>query len=374
MNKLLIIGGEPKSLVNFRGELLGELVKNNYQVVACANCNCLQSATKLKKIGVEYLSAKIDRTGFNPFNDLFFIFQLILIVYKVRPNVVLSYTLKPVIYGTFVARIFRVKRRFAMVTGLGYTFTFPKSLKKKFLSSIVTFLYKTALKGAKTIFFQNNSDRNYFLENHLISSSVNTCRIMGSGVDLNHYNFTKIPNEVSFLLVARLLNDKGIREYVKAAEIVKKLRPNANITFKLLGPFDSNPSSIQPNIINEWVHSGLVKYYGETDDVRPYIEDCAVFVLPSYREGLPRSVLEAMSMGRAIITTDAPGCRDTVVENVNGFLVPVKSVKELSVAMIKCIDNPKSLIKMGLKSREMIKEIFDVKKVNKIILREMEVL
>jgi glycosyltransferase involved in cell wall biosynthesis len=262
-----------------------------------------------------------------------------------------------------------------MITGLGYTFTFVDSLKKKILNRIVAFLYKISLVGVESIFFQNNNDRDHFIKNKLISNKVKICRIMGSGVDINHFKHTKIRSEkVSFLLIARLLNDKGIREYVAAAAIVKKQKPNENITFSLLGPFDSNPSAIQPKIISEWVNLGLINYEGESDDVRPFIENCSVFVLPSYREGMPRSVLEAMSMGRAIITTDAPGCRDTVVDNVNGFLVPVKSVKELSNAMIRCIDNHESLVKMGLKSRQFIEEKFDVDKVNEVILKQMEVL
>jgi glycosyltransferase involved in cell wall biosynthesis len=375
MNKILIIGSEPKSLIQFRGKLLESLVSYNYEVVACANGVCNQSVAKLKKIGVEYQPAKIKRTSFNPFNDLIFLFQLILIFYRVKPDVILTYTLKPVIYGTFVARIFSIKRRFAMITGLGYSFTFANSFKKKILSQTVSFLYKISLAGAKTIFFQNNNDRDYFLKNNLISSKAKTCRIMGSGVDLNHYGYKELPSKgVSFLLIARLLQDKGIREYVKAAEIVIKQRPDDDITFSILGPFDSNPSSIQPNIINEWVNSGLIKYEGEAEDVRPFIAKCSVFVLPSYREGMPRSVLEAMSMGRPIITSDAPGCRDTVDENVNGFLVPVKSVNVLATAMIRCLDNNKSLVEMGLKSRKMIEKSFDVKRVNEVILREMEIL
>ena len=194
---------------------------------------------------------------------------------------------------------------------------------------------------------------------------------MGSGVDIKHYEFSKISSDsFNFLLIGRLLRDKGIYEYVEAAKIIKKNKPNSNINFNLIGSFDSNPSAIQPKLIEDWVSKKYITYLGEVDDVRPYIKECSVFVLPSYREGLPRSILEAMSMGRAIITTDAPGCRDTILNNKNGILVPVKNSEELAIAMLSTINS--NLIKeMGKESRKLVEEKFDVIKVNQVILKEM---
>ncbi|MDC1387334.1 glycosyltransferase family 4 protein [Candidatus Thioglobus sp.] len=375
MSKVLIIGGEPKSLIQFRGKLLESFKKYHYKVVACANGSCPDTISQLSKIGVDYVPARIMRASFNPLNDLIFFFQLILIIRRVRPDIVLTYTVKPVIYGMLATRLLGIKKRYALITGLGYAFTSVDTLPKKILIGVVSFLYKIALLKAAIVFFQNNNDLDFFKENKLIKQKVLTKRVMGSGVDINYYSYTELPTDkVSFLLIARLLNDKGIREYVKAAELVKKMRPNIDVIFSLLGPFDTNPSAIQPRTIEKWVDAGHIQYEGEAEDVRPYIAKCSVFVLPSYREGMPRSVLEAMSMGRAIITTDSPGCRDTVIENINGYLVPVKSINELSNAMISCLDNRNSLIKMGIKSRSMIEKDFDVQKVNNEILKAMEIL
>jgi len=295
-----------------------------------------------------------------------------LIIRRVKPDCVLTYTVKPVIYGMLAARISGIQQRYAMITGLGYAFISSHSFGKKILKLTVSFLYKLSLAKAKAVFFQNNDDLNLFRNKKIIGEKSHALRVMGSGVDIEHFKFTQIPSgKLVFLLIARLLNDKGIREYVEAARIVKEKRPNDEVNFFLLGSFDSNPAAIQPSVIEQWVSDGFIKYLGSTNDVRSYIEQCSVFVLPSYREGMPRSVLEAMSMGRAIITTDAPGCRDTVVNNENGYLVPVKSIKELSIAMLKLIDNRQAIRKMGIKSRKMAEESFDVSKVNKVILEEM---
>ena len=372
MNKILVIGSHPKSLIQFRGELLHSFRKSGCKVIACASGECTETINNLSIMGIDYIPAPINRTSINPLHDLILLFQLMLIIRRVKPDCVLTYTVKPVIYGMLAARISGIQQRYAMITGLGYAFISSHSFGKKILKLTVSFLYKLSLAKAKAVFFQNNDDLNLFRNKKIIGEKSHALRVMGSGVDIEHFKFTQIPSgKLVFLLIARLLNDKGIREYVEAARIVKEKRPNDEVNFLLLGSFDSNPAAIQPSVIEQWVSDGFIKYLGSTDDVRSYIEQCSVFVLPSYREGMPRSVLEAMSMGRAIITTDTPGCRDTVVHNENGYLVPVKSIKELSIAMLKLIDNRQAIRKMGIKSRKMAEESFDVSKVNKVILEEM---
>ena len=372
MKKILIIGGYPKSLIQFRGKLLDIFTKQGYEVTACSDGYDEKISIKLDEMGVEYIPANIKRTSINPFNDIFLLFQLILIIRKIKPDVVLTYTIKPVIFGMIAARLSGISNRYAMITGLGYVFTSVDSVGKKLLRIAVSFLYRLSLASAKVVFFQNNDDLNLFRSKGVVSQNANCVRVMGSGVDLDYYNFTEINSkEINFIMVARLLNDKGIREYVKAARSVKKLNRYKKINFYLLGGFDSSPASIQPTDLKKWEADDSILYLGEVDDVRPFIKDCSVFVLPSYREGMPRSVLEAMSMGRAIITTDVPGCRDTVVNNVNGYLVKPRSVEDLSRAMISMLENPRALAKMGIASRDFVETQFDVHKVNESILNKI---
>ena len=371
MKKILIIGGNPKSLIKFRGKLLESFIEKGFNVVACASGNCETTSHELTKIGVKYIPASINRTSLNPFHDLFLLCQFILIIRRVKPDLVLTYTIKPTIYGLIAARINFIKKRYAIITGLGYAFTSREHLLKKILGFIASNLYKLSLIKASTVFFQNNDDLDLFRKMNIIYSKTKTIRVMGSGVDIDHYKFSKISSDsFNFLLIARLLRDKGIYEYVEAARIVKENEPNLDINFKLIGSYDSNPSAIKPKIIEDWVSKKYITYLGEVTDVRPYLQECSVFVLPSYREGLPRSTLEAMSIGRAIITTDVPGCRDTILNNINGVLVPVKNSKELAIAMLLIINNNLK-IQMGIESRKIVEESFDVDKVNKVILKEM---
>ena len=369
MKKILIIGGNPK----FRGKLLESFIENDCIVVACASGNCEVTSNELTKLGVKYIPASIHRTSLNPFHDLFLLCQFIFIIRRVKPDLILTYTIKPTIYGLIAARINFIKKRYAIITGLGYAFTSREHFLKKILGFVVSNLYRLSLNKASTVFFQNNDDLDLFKQMNIISSKINAIRVMGSGVDINHYKFSKISSDsFNFLLIARLLRDKGVYEYVEAARIVKENKPNLDINFMLIGPYDSNPSAIKPKIIEDWVSKKYITYLGEVNDVRPYIEECSVFVLPSYREGLPRSTLEAMSIGRAIITTDVPGCRDTILKNINGLLVPVKNSKELAISMLSMINN--NLIhEMGIESRKIVEERFDVDKVNKVILKEMVV-
>ena len=224
---------------------------------------------------------------------------------------------------------------------------------------------------AQTVFFQNPDDQKLFVQMGLLSSNYQSIVVNGSGVDLEHFYLTELPKgSPHFLLVARLLVDKGLREYVHAARKVRKKYPDTRFT--IVGQVDENPNSIRQSELEEWIEERVVDYAGYLIDVRPAIESCSVFVLPSYREGTPRSVLEAMAMGRAIITTDAPGCRETVVNGDNGFLVPVRDVEALAEAMLKFVENPELVALMGQRSRKIAEEKYDVHKVNAVMLREMD--
>lgn len=240
---------------------------------------------------------------------------------KIKPDLVLPYTIKPVVYGTLAAWATKVPHRFALITGLGYAFQEHNNTKYKLVNKIATQLYRVSLNKCQTVFFQNPDDEALFRQLKILKPSTPSFVVNGSGVDISEYTLADLPSQPKFLLIARLLGDKGVREYAQAAKRIKEQFPL--VSFDLVGRLDDNPDAIKQNEIDAWIKAGTINYLGELTDVRPAIAETSVYVLPSYREGTPRTVLEAMSMGRAIITTDAPGCRETVVDGDNGFLVPV---------------------------------------------------
>jgi glycosyltransferase involved in cell wall biosynthesis len=253
----------------------------------------------------------------------------------------------------------------SLVTGLGYTFL-SNSQKMRILRHFVLALYRFAINRNHAVFFQNPDDLSLFRKLSLLTNQTKTVIINGSGVDLDHYNETQLPPKISFLLVARLIREKGIVEFVNAARIVKKSHPDAH--FHLVGWSDGGPSDIAKQELETWAKEGTLHYHGRVQDVRPYIAASSVYVLPSYSEGTPRTVLEAMAMGRPIITTDAPGCRETVQHGRNGYLVPVKDVNSIVDAMEEFIQNPDLVGAMGKESRRIAVNKYDVHKVNREIL------
>lgn len=375
--KILLIASFPDSLITFRGTLIAALLEKGLDVYVAAPDMPLHSPIriKLQSMGVIAHQIPMLRTGTNPFADLFTLCVLIKLMAQIKPNMILSYTVKPVIFGTLAAWVTRIPLRFAMITGLGYTFQDNK--KHSYLQIFIQFLYKFALARAHHVFFQNVDDLSLFQERSILTKSTSASVINGSGVDLDQFAVMPFPldtltnGRVRFLFIGRLLGSKGVREYVQASRLIKTSHPNAQFT--LVGWIDYGPDSISEAELAEWVSDGSIKYLGKLADVRPAIDGCSVYVLPSYREGTPRSVLEAMAMGRPIITTDAPGCRETVVDGDNGFLVPVKDVHALVKAMEKFILDPSLLFKMGKRSRAIAEEKYDVHKVNKLMLKAMSI-
>jgi glycosyltransferase involved in cell wall biosynthesis len=392
--KIVLISNYASSLINFRGDLMSEFVKAGHEVIACAPGESIDTADKLKSKGVSYKAILLDRTGINPIKDLFSFLELATLFRRIRPDIVFNYTIKPVIYGSLAARLAGVSNTFSMITGLGYVFT-GASLRQRIIRALVCRLYRRALSNNRAIFFLNADDLTLFVRSGLVSYSQKTLLINGEGIDINYYTYPSLPNadqggqtikcsetdlmnfphvsmaskQPRFLLIARLIKDKGIFEYVDAARVLKKRHPQA--VFRLLGPFDRNPSAIRESEIKGWQEEGIIEYLGEAEDVRPFIADANVYVLPSYREGLPRTVLEAMAMGRPIVTTDAPGCRETVRDGDNGFLVPVRDVDSLALAMERFILHPELIAKMGSRSREIAEGKYDVRKVNAVIMQTM---
>ncbi len=370
MYKMMIIAGFDRSLLLFRGDLIKEWLNMGYKVTAAAPGNEIKSC--LEKMGVKYVPVPMSRAGINPAKDIYLLFSLVRLLRKEKPDYLFLYTIKPVIYGSFAALFLPTCRVYSMITGLGYVFTANEG-RGRLLKKLVVTMYRTALKRCRKVFFQNLDDMREFLKLRIIEKEK-VVVINGSGVNIDYYRFAPVAEgPATFLLIARLLKEKGILEYVEAARLVKNKYPEA--VFKLIGwPLAGDPSVIEVEKIEKWKEEGIVEILGETDDVRSFIAAASVYVLPSYREGMPRTVLEAMAMGRAIITTDASGCRETVEEGVNGFLVPVKDSRTLAEAMEKFIVEPDLAGKMGRESRRIAEEKYDVRKVNHVINKTMGII
>ena len=311
---------------------------------------------------VEFQGWNLRKAGRNPIAELSSILYLILIFWRFRPEIFFGYTIKPVIYGALISYALGVQRRVVMITGLGYAFLPSGGIAKAFIRQIVFAGYRLALKRASLAIFQNQDDIELFRQRRLLSSQIPVAKVNGSGVDIDYFAATPLPpGPARFLLVSRLLRDKGIYEFIEAARVVKSKMPNAQ--FVLLGKADSNPAAVPPADLETWTAEGIVEYRGYLDD--PYPEYCAahVFVLPSYREGTPRTCLEAMSSGRAIITTDVPGCRETVSDGENGLLVPARDAAALANAMLRLAENLELAGAMGRRGRRIAEERFDLRKV-----------
>lgn len=365
----MLVASFPESVLTFRGALISTMLSSGLSVHVAAP-GLVQGTTvrsSLEGMGVEVHDIPLSRTGTDPTADLKLVYHLYRLVREIKPEVMLGYTIKPVIYGTLAGWLARVPRRYALVTGLGYAFT---GSRRGILTGLIQRLYRLALGRADKVFFQNPDDQSLFRDSGIVPPGKPSFVVNGSGVDVAAFQVTPLPGSpIVFLMIARLLGDKGVREYAAAAAHVRTLHPTAR--FGLVGWIDENPDAIVQGELDAWITSGALEFYGKLSDVRPAIAASTVYVLPSYREGTPRTVLEAMAMGRPIITTDAPGCRETVIDGDNGFLVPVKSVDALVEAMLKFIEDPTLAPRMGKRSRQIAEDKYDVHKVNAVMLREM---
>ncbi|MCX7123581.1 MAG: glycosyltransferase family 4 protein [Gammaproteobacteria bacterium] len=363
MTNALIIASNAKSLMLFRYELMEALVKKGLNVFALAPETQVTAdlTDLLQKIGVSLIAYPIHNRGLNPWADFKTAQSLYQCMKKLKPDFVLAYTMKPVIYGSIAARFAKTPHIFSIITGLGSVFI-DQGFKKSMIRSVASLLYRVALHMNKSIFFQNADDLQLFVQKKLVSKD-RAVLINGSGVNLEQFQVVKITHPNHFLLIGRLLPDKGMFEFVAATKRVKANFPDARFT--IIGPKQGH---VQTDILLNAIHQAEIEYIEEVEDVRPYIAACGVYVLPSYREGTPRSVLEAMAMARPIITTDAPGCRETVMDGVNGFLVPVKNVSALVEKMEYFLHNPQECERMGQESRKLVEQKFDVHQVNQVIL------
>lgn len=359
--KVLIVASAARSLVNFRGPLIGQLVARGWDVLAVAPDPTDEIRAKLAVLGASFRQVSLHRAGINPWRDFGTLIELRQLLQQERPDIVITYTIKPIIYTGLAARTLSGGRFFAMITGLGYAFGKTEGLKQRVVGGITRVLYRLGLRRYEGVMFQNPDDQHDFKRAGLLPRGIRLTRINGSGVDLGYFAAVDLPRKMSFLMIGRLLREKGVSEYISAARQLKQRFPHVN--FKLVGAIDPNPSSLTAAQLQELEAEGVVQYLGRMEDVRPAIADASVYVLPSYREGTPRTVLEAMAMGRPIITTDAPGCRETVVPGVNGVLVPPRNSDALAAAMESFITKPEMTQEMGRASLVMAREKFDANSV-----------
>ncbi len=363
--KFILISPKNRPTYNFRGDLLKEIISRGYEVVATGPDR--ENEDEIKALGVRLEVVPLSRNGTSILSDIKYYKALKKLIKREKPDATLGYTVKPSIYGALAAKSCKVPSVNSMVAGLGYTFT-SKSFKARVLHAIVSFLYKRGLKKADNVFFQNPDDMKQFVDDGLVKAEKCTV-VGGSGVNMQRFAPMPLPDGICFFMLARVMYCKGALEYLQAAELIKKKYPQ--VRFMLLGAVESIQDSVPMETVQSYVDKGIIEYFGETKDVRPYFAECSVYVLPSYREGTPRTVLEAMSMGRAIITTDVPGCRQTVRDGYNGYLVPVRDVAALAEAMESFVLKPELIAEMGQNGIKYCAEHFEVGTVNKKMIDTM---
>ncbi len=367
-NKIIISANVLFTITNFRKNLIEFLLDKNYEIVCVANNDDLSNTSIqiLKDLKIRFIKVNISRKGMNPIEDLKYLIKLVKIYKDEKPNLVMHFTIKPNIYGTIASKIAGVVS-LNTINGLGSAI-----IKENFFSKILKYLYKFSLLFSKKVFFQNNDDLDFFVENKLVNKNK-TAIVPGSGVDTKSFSdCTSTNNELTFLLVSRLLKDKGIYEYIAAIKELNK--SNLNCKFLLAGQFDfGNPSAITKEEVKEWEDASIIKFLGKTDNIKEFFKIADIIVLPSYREGLSRVLIEAASASKPIITTNMAGCKDVVDNGINGYLCEVKSIQSLQNCIKKMIQLSNSeRVNMGENSKQMAAKRFDKDRVNEIYFKEIE--
>lgn len=346
--------------------------RRGHRVLAFAPDFDADCRAALIAIGAQPIDFALSRSSVNPLSEVAVIIELRRLLHRHKPDVCFSYFLKPVIYGTIAAWSVGVKRRYALIEGLGFAFTDASKFEARRWATqqALMLIARFSMPRLNKIIFLNPDDRQYFLDRRLVTPAQ-TALLGAIGLDVAEWSVEPLPKgAITFILVARLLRDKGIGEYVEAARILRASYPSAR--FLLLGGLDDNPAAISRGEVDDWVSEGLIECPGHVS-VRSWLAKANVFVLPSYyREGVPRSTQEAMALGRPVITTDSPGCRETVIEGRNGFLVPPRNPHALAKAMLHFIKNPDDIAIMGLESRKLAEERFDVHRQNDKLLEIMK--
>ncbi len=366
--KVLVISPKNKTIFNFRGDLIKAMIANGHEVYAIGPNR--EFIDDVMALGIkEFIEVPFVKDNTSIFGDLKYCSRLTKVIKGLAPDLVFSYTIKPVIYGSIAAYRAGVRKIYPMVTGLGRVYA-SDSAKAKLVRALVGVLFKNAFKKSNKVLFQNHDDLNRFVELGYVPRNK-TEHVDGSGVNMTRFAFDGLTDEPVFLMTSRVIKEKGIFEYCRAARIVKQQHPEAKCI--LLGGFDSSIGAIAPADIQEYIEDGSIEFPGETKDVVPFLKQCRFFVLPTYYcEGLPRTILEAMAMGRPVITTDWPGCRDAVKDGVNGFLVEPKNAEMLAEKMLAVLADDELAVSMSEKALESCRTTYDVNVVNQKMLGIME--
>lgn len=374
MKKIVLIGNVGSMIINFRQEFVKSLVGKGYQVFCFAYGYTEQEKQEISSWGAIPKAHFLNVKGMNPFKDLKAVLALAKELKEIQPDIVFSTFIKPVIFGTLAAKLAKAPKVIGMIEGLGNAFTLYKegqSRKAKIIKAIQVILYRFSLPLLDKLIVLNPDDKKDLIDAYHIP--VKHLTILGGiGVDLQKFVYsTPLVKPTVFIFIARLLKEKGILEYLEAAERVKSKYPESR--FWILGSFDeNNPFGLSKNSLERYVSQGIVEHFGYVNNVAEKIAQSSVFVLPSYREGVPRSTQEAMAIGRAVITTDVPGCRETVKDGVNGFLVQPYSSESVAEKMCYFIENPNEIIKMGVAGRKMAEQMFNIDEVNQRLIHILE--
>jgi len=367
--KILMIAPKTSTFINFRGDLMKAISQKQNEIVAICPEGGYEKT--LEELGARCILVPLKKTSTTIFDNLAYLNKLTKIIKQEKPDKIFAYTIKPVIFGSIAAKRAKVKEMYSMITGLGYVYA-VESFKTKILQFICGTGYKIAFKYNKKVIFQNKDDIEEFVNRKYLKKEK--CELVdGSGVNMERFKRNELPQGNTFLMVSRILKQKGVKEYFEAAKIVKEKYPETQ--FLYVGAEDKTQLALNlDDVREEFLNTGIVNYCGESNDVPSYIAKSTAFVLPSYyREGVPRTLLEALAMGRPIITTDTVGCRETVKEGKNGFFVPIKDSKALAEKMIYMIENRQEVEKMSDESYKYCKERFDVDIINKRMLEIMEI-
>ena len=391
--KLLVLTADANTLVYHRGDLIRDFAAHGCEVVTAAAEDYPHVREFVGKLGGRHRAIRMARSKINPLKDLVTLCDMWRLFRSEKPDALFAYTIKSVVYGCVIARLAGIRRVYALLPGLGFTFVKPVTWKQKIVSFISEALHRFALKRADVIFMQNHDDVTLFTGMNMLPHGVPVHVTAGSGVNIEEFGHAPLENDadiasgrIRFVLVSRLLISKGVRVFAEAARRIKQLHPHAE--FHLVGPFDPNPNRVDESEVRQWVAEGTLTHHGMVRDVAPLLKTMHVFVLPTwYREGVPHATLEALATGRPVITTNSVGARECVkltaegetqrengemlMQGENGFLCQPQNIAAVECAMEWYLANPAQIAAQGQASRQLAADVFDVRLVNEIIIRAM---
>lgn len=361
--KILMLTVKSGVVITFRKKLIQKLQSLGHEIFVI--CGDSKNKEEIEKQNIKFYEAVLDNRSQNVLASYKYKNQVAKLAKKINPDIAMTFMLKPNTFGVMGLKKARVKNVYSMIEGMGDVFI-NEGFKWTLIRKYVCYLYKKAFKYSKKVFVLNSKDKEY-ITTHNIVKEDKVIQINGIGMDVDDFKYVEPYNVNNYLMIARLLKTKGVIEYCKAAELIKKKYPQC--TFALVGP----EGNITREDIKYYIENGYINYVGPVNNVKPYIEDCSFYVLPSYREGMPVSTQEAMAIGRGIITTNTAGCSDTVVEGVNGFICEVADYEGLVKCILKTIDNKDLVDKFGINSRKLVEEKFDYNVVNELIINQISI-